>query len=177
MSLKLEFRVVGMYLQFKDLDFPSLQPNSTVREIMTSIVGLNRGFTFDAGPTPGGKDIVSSMTYDYPSGSTPPPNASGTPDAGPRTLDNRLEIDVSRVWQYYRGAKVKIAENVVVDVEFPTVGQPSFTTLSLNDGNPLPADMPIIAYSLTWRLVTIDRLPERRRLDLDSALRRAVADR
>ena len=64
-----------------------------------------------------------------------------------------------------------------MDVEFPTVGQPSFTTLSLNDGNPLPADMPIIAYSLTWRLVTIDRLPERRRLDLDSALRRAVADR
>jgi hypothetical protein len=181
MSLTLNFRVVGLYLEFADLEFADLEPTSTVEQIMTKLNGA-RGFTFLPGTLrlgqPDEKKIVVSMTYEYTPASTKPENSSAIPLSGPRTLENRFTpvSDVNRVWQYYRGAKVKIGENEV-DIEFPTSGQPSFTTLSLNAGNTLPANIPIISYSLTWRLVTIDKLPEQRLLEMESALRRAVAGR
>lgn len=173
MPFKLNFRVVGVYLEFSDLPI-NLEPTATVKDIMTAIVGLNPSFSFQAGPTPNGKDIVSSLTYSYSGGSEQPDNSSGVPPFGSRTLDNRLETDVSRVWQYYRGARVSISGKEV-DIEFPTSGQPSFSQTKLNEGYELGIDP--ISYSLTWRLVTIDKLPEQRRSDLDHALRRAVAGR
>lgn len=171
-SFKLDFRVVGLYLEFPGLDI-ALDPSATVDDVMTEIQDLDRGFTFKRGTLPNGKVIVSSMTYEYSAGSKLPENASGPPPSGPRTLENQLRTDVSRVWQYYRGAKVKVGDKEV-DVEFTTGGQPSFKVTKLNDGFQLPADS-VVSYSLTWRLVTIDRLPESRRLDLDHALRNAVA--
>jgi hypothetical protein len=178
MSLKLNFRVVGLYLEFDGLEFADLEPTSTVEQIMKKL-NRNRGFTFLPGTLrpgqPDKKEIVVSMTYDYTPESTKPGNSSAIPVSGSRTLRNRFTTssDVNRVWQYYRGAKVKIGEKEV-DIEFPTSGQPSFATLALNAGNPLPADMPIISYSLTWRLVTIDKLPEQLLREMESALERSL---
>lgn len=177
MSLQLNFRVVGLYLYFPDLSLADVEPTSTVKEIMKQFKDT-RGFTYESAETDSRKEIVTSMTYNYSASSKLPDNSSGVPPLGSRTLVSIIgdDVDVSRVWQYYRGAKVVISGQEV-DIEFPTSGQPSFTALSLNEGNSLPADIPIISYSLTWRLVTIDKLPERRGLDLRSALRRAVAAR
>jgi hypothetical protein len=181
MSFKLNFRVVGLYLDFRglaDLKDPAtgvlLEPNAKIDKIMTAIVTQNPSFAFAAGPTPSGKNIVSSMSYEYSGGSTRPENSSGTPPFGPRELNNFIDIDVSRVWQFYRGAIVDISGKKV-EIEFPTIGQPSYTEASLNDGFDLGVEP--ISYILTWRLVTIDKLPEGRRNDLDHALRRAMAGR
>jgi len=177
MSLTLNFRVVGLYLDFPNLSLTDVEPTSTVKKIMKQFKDT-RGFTYESEKTNSGKEIVTSMTYNYSASSQRPDNSSGDPPLGPRTLAIIIgdDVDVSRVWQYYRGAKVMISGQEV-DIEFPTFGQPSFTDLSLNEGNSLPADIPIISYSLTWRLVTIDKLPEQRGLNLRSALRRAVAAR
>ncbi len=181
MSFKLNFRVVGLYLEFRgltDLKDPDtgvlLEPTAKIDKVMTAIVTQNPSFAFAAGPTPSGKNIVSSMSYEYSGGSTRPENSSGTPPFGPRELKNSLEVDVSRVWQFYRGANVEISGKQV-EIEFPTIGQPSFTEASLTDGYDLGV-VPI-SYILTWRLVTINQLPDNRRNDLDFALRRAMAGR
>jgi hypothetical protein len=177
MSFKLNFRVVGLYLDFRDLTNlkdatgAMLTPTATVIDIMRAIRTQKKSFDFDSYDQKD-PDICSWLSYEFQAGSKVPDNAQGEPDKGPRKLENHLSSDINRVWQYYRGAKVRI-DGKIVDVNFPTSGQPPFTTLSLNDGYDLGVEPE--SYSLTWRLVTIDGMPEGRRQKLDRAMQASRA--
>ena len=111
MSLTLNFRVVGLYLSFPLMNLQGVGPGSTVKDIMET---FNNSLGFSYVPVtlqPSGKEIVGSMKYNFSQGSITPPNSSGTPSTGSRTLTNsgREETDVLRVWQYYRGATVAVS--------------------------------------------------------------------
>jgi hypothetical protein len=162
MSLQISFRVVGIFCYFENLQLENLSPTSTVKEVMLAISQAKSDFSFKAGPTNSGKEIVDTLGYAFSDLSTTPYNTSRRPANGFRDMSVQLG-NTSLVWQYYRSVTGTI-DGATCEIKLITNGQPSFALLQLNDFDPffgsIPSNFKIDTYNLTWRLVQIQLAPE-----------------
>ncbi len=159
MTLNLTFRAVGLYAFFPNLALDGLDATSSIQNVLDAVASTQPGFSYGFGPTHAGKSIVTSMTYDYSNTSRQPPNSSGIPGVGPRTIQTTIG-DVSQVWQYYRSAIVHIG-GFDYEIRNQTVGQPSFATTPIGSDFKVPEGGVVEAYKLVFRNVTIDLSAEK----------------
>jgi len=159
MTLNLTFRAVGLYAFFPSISLDGLSEESTIEDILRALSGTFSTFEYGFGPTQAGKQIVTSISYDYSTASEQPPNVSGPPVAGPRIIKTSIGA-VSQVWQYYRSAIVTI-DGTDFEIRNRTVGQPSFADTTISQGFHLPTGATLKEYKLVFRNVTIDLSPEK----------------
>ncbi|MEO0582132.1 MAG: hypothetical protein AAF135_07920 [Bacteroidota bacterium] len=170
-SLRLTFRVVGVYCYYKDLTLDFAQPLNqvTVKDIMDAIVNKDGGkfnFTYDFAEV-SSKKLVKKICYEFVDRASEVPPNSKFSSPGTRCITNteleKLEYDeigeaTAAKWQFYRfkvnsdGSRVRLR----------TKGQPSFAT-TIFDADPateakLAADQ--VSYELIWRSVQIKVKPD-----------------
>ncbi len=163
--LNLTFRVVGVYGFFENQGIPSLNPESTIEEIMVFFQESENAFNFGTAPV-GNRELVDFIFYDFNNTSQLPPNtsfdqASDVPP-GFRSSQNEIAPDGGRslLWQYYRGVEGFFDgdPNTLYKIRIQSAGQPSFQDQRLNftdGGVPFtpPPGFNIRNFTLTWRLV------------------------
>jgi len=161
MSVRVNFRVVGVFLYFPDLLLHDVNEDSTVQEILEAIKKVHPEFNYKQG---GG--YVHEISYLYSDRSTEPLNTSAPPSDGLRSLQSHTDkgAPVVLVWQYYRSVKGTIngtEVDIVLNRNKDRKGQESFTERKLNASDSrLPEGFNVISYNLTWRLIQIDMSPE-----------------
>jgi hypothetical protein len=149
MALNVNFRVVGVFCYLPNLSFPTLSPQSTVKQVMDEIKTTNPDFTYDAGHT---KPVVDRIQYRFGNNSIIPPNSLRS---SPGTRDIETNIGpTSMVLQFYRSVTGKI-DGVPVELFITPKGQPSYATTALNADLVTPPSFQPEAFNLTWRLVQI----------------------
>lgn len=160
--MTVSFRVVGIYAYFENLDLPSVNPNSTVKEVMDAIVKARPEFSYLTMTLPSGKELVNEMTYTFGPGSTKP-YSSSQPSPGKRSIPmNIANNGISHIWQYYRSVSGSI-NGEVAEVKLFNDGQPSFAERPIGANNSrfgvIPSGFNVSTYNLTWRLVAIEMQP------------------
>ena len=164
MTINVSFRVVGLYCFFENLEIPGLTEDSTVKEVMDAIAGMQTDFSYQSAMV-NNKEIVDTISYTFSNDSQVPFNASTPIAQGFRDLENQIG-KLGTVWQYYRSATGSIDGGSPFEVKLLSRGQPSFAALPLNYNDPslgssLPDGFEVGAWNLTWRLVQIQMSPER----------------
>jgi hypothetical protein len=165
MSVKVNFRVVGLYCSLPGLRLARVTPKSTVKDIMLAIqADPASNFKFVEMQVFGNKLIVDSMSYKYVNGqSNKPLNSSPTIQNGTRSLKNQLQTSPVAIWQYYRSVTGTI-NGTKCELKLFTKGQPSYALTALDANDPalgtLPQGFIIDSYNLTWRLVRIEMHPK-----------------
>ncbi|MEO1808080.1 MAG: hypothetical protein AAFU33_24930 [Bacteroidota bacterium] len=170
-SLRLTFRVVGVYCYFKDLTLDFAQPLNqvTVKDIMDAIVKKEGGeFNFTYKFTEiGDKKLVKKICYEFVDRASEVPPNSKKASPGTRCITNtqldKLEYDemgeaTAAKWQFYRfkvnadGSRVRLR----------TEGQPSFAT-TIFDADPATEKLlakSAVSYELIWRSIQIKVKPD-----------------
>lgn len=160
MPLPITFRAVGIYSYFDNIVLNDLDGTSTILQILDALKTKYPAFSFNAGPTREGKLIVTEIGYDFSAASSQPPNVSGPPILGPRSLDTVISQGTSQVWQYYRSAIFSDGTSEF-EVRNRTIGQPSFALTPIGSGLITPAGAHLVRYKLVFRNVSIELSPEK----------------
>ena len=172
MAIKVNFRVVGVYCFFKDLQLEDVNPDSTVAQVMEAIKAVRPSFNYisatldrdgDGDPS-NDKEIMYKMLYKFnkETGSVQPPNTFELPEDGFRDLDATFAAaGGDSNWQYYRSVTGTL-DGKRYTIQQISPGQPSHAKQPLNADLQVPEGFAIETYNLTWRLLRIQMKAENR---------------
>lgn len=160
------FRAVGIYCFLPNQEFSAygISETSTVQQIMNAIQAKNQQFSYDNIEIKPGKNIVDEIEFDFKQGDKVGPNASNPfPNPGEYEIDGTVLSTPgadSVVWQFYRNVVATDGAGNSFTFVVPQPGQPSYTTVKLNDGVAVPDGFTITDYQLIWRAVNIQLSPD-----------------
>ncbi len=163
MSVKVNFRVVGLYCSLPNITLHGVTSQSTIKEIMDAIKAHDPSFDYGHVVSNNNKIIVDHISYNFLNGQSDKPyNSSPVIENGSRVLNNQLHNSPVSIWQYYRSITGTI-NGARCELKLFSVSQPSFSITKLDDNDnslgTIPEGFVIESYNLTWRLVKIEMHP------------------